>query len=266
LSHGSAQWNEASSGFRASVERYFTEHGHDPASERVRSTVSTNTELVPRRAENIVQLVRELAGVPSIADARIVEAGSGFGALAGYIAWRYRPKRLLAIDVRADYIESARESATALGVGDLLSYQVADMRDFAGMADASADLVIVNNAFIYLPTGDDMQHCLEALRRVVAPGGVVLFYHANKWALREPFTKDPIVHLVPAWAARHISGFTGWRHNHGRVRLLSPLEMRRRLRRAGFSDIRIGGYGEGGLVTGRNAYFKRFYAATGRRS
>jgi SAM-dependent methyltransferase len=84
-----------------------------------------------------------------------------------------------------------------------------------------------------------MDAALHELHRVLAPGGRIVLYHANKWRLREPFSKDPIVHLLPPPLARGVSRVTGWRHNHGRVRLLSPLELSRRARRAGFVEREV---------------------------
>ena len=195
----------------------------------------------------------------------MVEAGSGFGALAGYLAWRYSPRQVMAFDIRQDYVESARRSAAELGVGSRLLYETGDMRDFAAIRDGSADVVVLNNAFIYLATRADMNRALSALARVLRPGGLALFYHANKWSLREPFTKDPLIHLLPPALADRIANVTGWTHNHGRVRLLSPPEMRRRLGRAGFRDVRVGGYANGRVVTGRQAYLATFYGTVGRR-
>lgn len=259
-----ADWAAASAGFRDSVERYFADRGQDPAAAHVQSTVRTNTELVPRRGEILVELLEALGG-PALAGARVVEAGSGFGALAGYIAWRYSPREVVAFDIREDHVQSARRSAEGLGVGSRLHFETGDMRDFAAVEDGWADVVLLNNAFIYLPTRAEMEQSLSALARVVRPGGVALLYHANRWSLREPFSKDPLVHLLSPALADRVANVTGWKHNHGRVRLLSPPEMRRRLGRAGFRDVRVGAYSKGRVVTGRDAYLARYYGTVGRR-
>jgi SAM-dependent methyltransferase len=258
-------WAQASEGFRIAVEQYFQKRGVDPAAANVQSTVRTNTDLVPRRAEIITQLLEALTPGTTLTDARVLEAGSGFGALAAYLAWRYETNEVVAIDVREDYVDSARDSAHTLGLGDRLRFEVGDMRDFAGVGDEWADVVIMNNAFIYLSTAREMKCSLDALHRITVPGGVVLLYHANKWTLREPFTKDPIVHLLPRPIARGVSALTGWRHNHGRVRFVSPPEMRRRLRRARFEEVKVAGWRDSELNTGRRAYGARYYGRCARR-
>jgi SAM-dependent methyltransferase len=266
LSPETAQWATLSEGFRAAVEAYFRRTGADPDSAPVQSTVKTNTDLVPRRAANILELLRSLGGREGIRGCRVVEAGCGFGALAGYLAWHEAPAQLIAFDIRPDYVESARESARPLDLGDRLRYEVADMRRFDGIEDGFADVAILNNAFIYLPTKAEMRTALGALARVVKPGGHAFFYHANKWTLRDPFSGDPFVHLLPRTAADGVSTMTGWKHNHGRIRLVSPPEMARRLRRAGFDGVGVGGHRQGGLVTGRHAWLASFYGVVARRS
>jgi SAM-dependent methyltransferase len=258
-------WTAAARGFGAAVEQYYTSRGADPSADNVKVTVRTNTELVPRRADVLASLLAALAPGATFEGSRILESGCGFGALGGYLAWRYASAEVIAIDVREDYVLGATESAKALDVGSGLRYQVDDMRACETVADDWANVVIVNNAFIYLPTAQDMRRALESLARVTAHGGVVLLYHANKWAWREPFTHDPLVHLLPPRLAQRVSKMTGWKHNHGRVRLLSPLEMKRRLRRAGFDQVRVGHYDSGEAKLDRAAYLSRFYAAAGRR-
>ena len=110
-----------------------------------------------------------------------------------------------------------------------------------------------------------MERAVAELRRVTAPGGHVCFFHANSWQAREPFTRDPLVHLLPAGAAERVSRLTGWRHNHGRVRLVSAPALRRMLRRGGFDRVEIGAVRGGRVARPPRAYLGRFYAAVARR-
>jgi hypothetical protein len=52
---------------------------------------------------------------------------------------------------------------------------------------------------------------------------------------------------------------TGWKHNHGRVRLVGPPQMTWMLRKAGFVAARFGAL-DHGVVSRRAAYRSRFYA------
>lgn len=259
------QWAAASGPIRHEVESYFRARGREIDSPAVQSTIRTNTDLVPRRAEYLVNLARALTGLDALEGARVVEVGCGFGALASYLAVTAGTNHVLGIDVRADFIESAQRTADGMQLADRLAFAVDDMRELATIGDQSVDLAILNNAFIYLTTAEDMDRALETVRQKLAPGGHVLLYHANKWTLREPFTKDPLVHVLPAPLARAVSRVTGWKHNHGRVRLIGPREIRRRLRRAGFEAPRTGILDGDRLLTGRSLLGRRWYGAAARR-
>lgn len=139
------------------------------------------------------------------------------------------------------------------------------MRSLDGIEDASFDVVVVNNSFIYLTSKEDMERAVAELRRVTVPGGHVCFFHANHWQVREPFTRAPVVHLLPAGAAERVARLTGWRHNHGRVRLVSAPALRRMLRQGGFERIEIGAVRGGRVARPPRAYLGRFYAAVAQR-
>ncbi len=81
---------------------------------------------------------------------------------------------------------------------------------------------------------------MKEFRRVLAPGGHIVIFQANRWVWREPFTNDPMVHLLPEWIAPTMAKAFSWEHNVGRARYRSPPEMRRILRRAGFRKVRYG--------------------------
>jgi ubiquinone/menaquinone biosynthesis C-methylase UbiE len=245
------------------LERYFRGKGRDVEDAATRSTIDINSTLVPRRGDNVLRWLAELADIPSLSGLRVLELGCGFGALATYLALRERPARFVAIDVSNDYLELARQCASELGLEGVLSFAHADMRELSVLGE-QFDALIVNNALIYLVTGADAQCALDQAYRATAPGGAIVFHHANKWRWREPFTKDPLLHLLPTPVARGVSRVTGWRHNHGRVRLLSPPELRRRLRHAGFRNVEIAGVDL--TVTGLKRYLSPYSVIAARRT
>lgn len=257
-SAGAGRWEEISPVFADVLREYFEEQGRDPDSESSRSTIRTNTELVPRRAENVVAWLRDLGGLETLSGRCIVELGCGFGAVAAYLAVVHDPATVDAVDSNRSYLTRARAAAERIGLGERLAFHEGDMRTVSLVVDPdSADAVVLNNAFIYLTSPADEEAALRECFSILRPGGVILLHHANKWRWREPFSKDPVVHLLPARVAATVSRVTGWRHNHGRVRLLSPLEMRRRLRHAGFERVRIGD--AHGREVGRRAYVAPYY-------
>jgi ubiquinone/menaquinone biosynthesis C-methylase UbiE len=257
-------WDEISAHYVELLKDYFERRGMDPTSPATESTIRTNSELVPRRGDNILRWLAEQASLPDIRGLEVLELGSGFGSLAAYLAWKGQPARLVGVDVVDAYVEMGRLAAQRLNVPNVLEFAKADMRDLRAFPDRSFDVLILNNAYIYLASRADAQLALREFHRVLRPGGAIIFHHANKWRLREPFTRAPLVHLLPAPLARLAGKATGWKHNHGRVRLLSAAELARRLRRAGFETVNVGSTSPS--ISGWRRYFASYYVVTARTS
>lgn len=251
--------------FARAARAYYEENGLDPASPEAECTLATNSSLVPGRVEAMRRYLGELGGVTSLHGARVLDCGSGFGAFAAYLSLERDAPLVTAVEMRPEFAALARRVAAQTGLGAGVAYEVGDMRSLNGIPDGGFDLVVVNNSFIYLTSKGDMERAAAELRRVTAPGGHVCFFHANVWQAREPFTRDPLVHLLPPPAAEQVTRLTGWRHNHGRVRLVSPPALRRMLRRAGFDQVEIGALQGGRIARPPRAYVGRFYATVARR-
>lgn len=263
-SQSTLPWNDVCRPWREELDAFYRER--DVGEQARETTINTNTTLVPQRGDALLRMLRELAELPSIEGLRVLEAGCGFGALAAYLAWRGSPATVVAADVDLKYLRIARAAAGASPIPDeRLRYVEADMRDLGAFEDESFDLVVVNNALIYLTSRADARRALAEFHRILAPGGTLLLYHANKWRWREPFTRAPVVHLLPGPLARIVSPVTGWKHNHGRVRLISPPALRRALRRTGFENLATEGYGKERHRSGLKRNLGTFYAHAARR-
>jgi SAM-dependent methyltransferase len=258
------RWRASATDVERTIRAYFRGQGRDPGGATVDSTVATNTELVPRRADNLQRALTELTDLPSVRGLDVVEVGCGFGALAGYMAISWELQSIRAVDIRPDFAASARELARRLGVEDSLSVAEDDMRTLETIPRATADLIVANNAFIYLRAPGAMAEAADAFARVLRPGGHVLLFHANKH-LRDPFTKDPIVHLLPPVLGKPIGRVTGWKSSRDRVRLLWPWQLRRLLGQAGFERFQAGGFRGAEFDTGLSGRRANFYAAAARR-
>jgi len=105
-------------------------------------------------------LMRELGGVTSLRGARVLDCGAGFGAFAAYLSLDRDAPLVTAVEMRPEFAALAKRVAAQTGLGDGISYEVGDMRSLDGIADASFDVVVVNNSFIYLTSKRDMQRAV----------------------------------------------------------------------------------------------------------
>jgi SAM-dependent methyltransferase len=232
------EWLTASAAYGDAVRDYHLARGRSMDEPAVQATIRTNTERVPGRGDHLLRLMEQLTGVATLRDCSVLEVGCGFGALAGYLAWSEQPAHMTGLDVREEFVATARDAANRLGIADRLTFELGDMTDLSTIADASVDVVLANNALIYVTTKAGLHQALIEFARVLRPDGVLVVYHANRWRLREPFSNDPIVHLLPPRVADAVARVTGWRHNHGRVLLLSPRALGRIVGANGFTNVR----------------------------
>lgn len=251
--------------FAEAIRAYSAGQGIDVNTPAADSTIATNSTLVPARVEAVRRYLGELGGVTSLEGMRVLDCGAGFGAFAAYLSQARDAPDVTAVDNRAQFADLANRVAERVGLRGF-SYEVGDMRTLDVFGDAAFDLVIVNNAFIYLAAKGDMELAVAALARVTRPDGYVCLAHANRWQMREPFTGAPLVHLLPTPIADIASRVAGWQHNHGRVRLIPIPAMVRMMRRGGFDRIESGALRGTCVVRPPRAYFSRFYAVVARRS
>ncbi len=247
--------------FAEAARAYYAMQGIGTTSQEVKTTIATNTELVPARVEAIIRYLQDFQGLDSLFGARVLDLGGGFGAFAVYLALDPDSPHVTTVDVRADFVAVTREVAARLGV-DNLEAIVSDMRSLGELSDHQFDIVILNNSFLYLTSKEAMRRAIAEIARVLRPGGRVIFFHANRWRFREPFTGAPIVHLLPPRIADAVCRLTGWRHNHGRVLLVGAPWLARELRRAGFANVRTGS--QGGVRGLPKSWLVGFYATTAR--
>jgi len=250
--------------FADAVRAYYVAQGIDPASPAAVSTIATNTELVPGRVDGLRRYLSALGGIDSLAGRRVLDAGAGFGAFAACLSLGEDEPRVTAIDVREDFTTAAEAVAARAGL-DRVAYAGGDMRTLAGFDDGAFDVVVANNALLYLAGPGAMEEALGSLARVTAPGGRIVVFQANRWQVREPFSRDPLVHLLPRPLADAAARTVGWEHNQHRVRLVSAGRLARMLGAAGFADPRVGLIRGRTVASGPRARLGRYYAVVARR-
>ncbi len=108
----------------------------------------------------------DLAGVT--AGQRLLEIGSGWGALAVVAAQRYGVQ-VTSVTLSAEQLEATRERAQAAGVADRISFELRDYRDVHGEFDA-----IVSVEMIEAVGHEYLGSFFAACDRLLAPGGRVV--------------------------------------------------------------------------------------------
>ncbi len=125
--------------------------------------------IAPRLLAPLHRLVaKEVAVQPG----RVLDVGTGPGALAVEIARRCSACRVVGIDLAPDMLRSAARRASDARVADRVDFMVADAGQLP-LADASVDVAV---STLSLHHWRDPAAVLRELWRVVRPGGRVLIY------------------------------------------------------------------------------------------
>jgi ubiquinone/menaquinone biosynthesis C-methylase UbiE len=217
---------------RSSVIEYYAERGEsldDPAGI---NTLETNSGFVERRATPLLETLRRITGRDSIEGLRLLDLGCGFGALSVFFA--RQGAVVTGIDPIADRLEVGRAVAAEHNLPVEFSQGWMQKLD---LADESFDLAIQNNSLCYIVDRGDRRAALAETARVLGPGGLVVIRNPNRWHPRDQFTGLPLISLLPPRAASRLAERLG--RPRSEVRLVSPLEAKRELRRAGFADVKL---------------------------
>jgi release factor glutamine methyltransferase len=108
-----------------------------------RLTLRTDARALVPRPETETLVERALALIEGMEEPRVLDAGTGSGAIALAIADEHPGSRVLAIDTSTDALALARENTQALGLE--IELRVADIRD---PIDERFDLVVSNPPYV----------------------------------------------------------------------------------------------------------------------
>jgi len=215
---------------RSNVLAFYAERGESLEGPAGVNTLETNSGFVERRATPLLQTLSQITGRDSIDGLRLIDLGCGFGALAVFFAGR--GATVTGIDPMADRLEVGRAVAAEHGLPVEFGQGRMEKLDFA---DESFDLAIQNNSLCYITEREDRRAALAETARVLRPGGFVVIRNPNRWHPRDQFTGLPLIPLLPPHTATRLAARMG--RPRSEVRLVSPLEAKRELRRAGFTDV-----------------------------
>lgn len=190
-------------------------------------TLATNSDLVALRGGSLVEIMLAASGRKNLQGADVLDLGMGFGALAVYLA--SSGARVTGIDRKID------RPSVGLAVAqehELAVTFAAASFDQLPLAPRSCDFVVANNSLCYVVDRAARSVALTQCLRALRPGGFLVARNPNRVRPIDPFSKRPLVHLLPPKAAGVVARALGRRRSH--VRLHSPQAARRELRQAGY--------------------------------
>jgi SAM-dependent methyltransferase len=215
---------------RRAVLDYYEERGEALDGEAGRNTLETNSGLVPRRAEPLVEMLSRRGAMASPAGMRILDLGCGFGGLSVYFA--SLGAEVTGIDANGSRLVVPRAVAESAGL--TATFGEAQMENLP-LADGCFDLALMNNSLCYVVDRAERHRALSEALRVLRPQGTLLIRNPNRWALTDPFTGVPLLGALPGGLPQRVAETLG--RPRSRVLLLSLRAARCELREAGFGDV-----------------------------
>jgi SAM-dependent methyltransferase len=217
---------------REEVVRYYRSRGEGlsgPAGDR---TLETNSSLVESRGGLLLHILEQAGGPRSVEGLRVVDLGCGLGALSVFFA--AHGAIVLGLDRDRSRMEVGAAVASRYDLG--VEFLAGPMQRL-DLPDSAFDIAVQNNSLCYIVRREDRARALSEAWRVLRPGGWLLVHNPNRWTPVDQFTGLPAITFLPPSAATRVARALG--RPRSRVRLASPLEAKRELRRAGFPHPRM---------------------------
>ncbi len=215
---------------REEVLGWYERHGQSLEGAAGRNTLETNSGYVERRGVPLLAMLGERLGGRSLEGMSLLDLGCGFGALSAFFAAHGAEVTGLDPNVSRFEVGSAVARRHGLAVGF-----VAGRMERLPFPDEAFDVAVQNNSLCYLTGRGERALALAETLRVLRPGGVVLGRNPNRWHPLDQFTGLPLVHLLPPARAAALTARLG--RERSLALAVSPLGLRRELRRAGFEDV-----------------------------
>ena len=215
---------------REEVVRYYRSRGENLSGRAGDRTLETNSSLVESRGGLLLHILEQAGGPRSVEGLRIVDLGCGLGALSVFFA--AHGATVVGLDRDRSRMEVGAAVAGRYGLG--VEFLAGSMQRL-DLPDGAFDLAVQNNSLCYLVPREDRARALSEAWRVLRPGGWLLMHNPNRWTPVDQFSGLPAITFLPSSAATRVARALS--KPRSRVRLTSPLEAKRELRRAGFADI-----------------------------
>ena len=216
--------------FRRSVADFYAARGESLDGAPGQATLETNSGFVERRAAPLVEIIRRGTGRASIEGLRLVDLGCGFGALSAYFA--ASGAIVTGVDPIEARLDVGRSVASEHGLP--IDFRVGRMEKL-DLDDESFELAVQSNSSCYIVEHEKRRAAFSETLRVLVPGGFLVIRNPNRWNPRDQFTGLPLIQLLPPPAAARAAKALG--RKRSAVRVTSPWEGLRELRRAGFTRV-----------------------------
>ncbi len=171
---------------------------------------------------------------PDPADGPVLDLGGGTGLWALDLA--RRGHRVVLVDIAPGLLERARVKASQQGLLDRVELQCHPLGDLSNLPAGAFPLVLAVGA--PLSYSDDPSAALAGIRRVTAPGGVLVGDGENRWRAAT------FLRRAADWpGARELllTGQARWPDpdNPAPIHLFTPPDLRHRLAEAGWHVLRM---------------------------
>jgi ubiquinone/menaquinone biosynthesis C-methylase UbiE len=126
--------------------------------------------LSPGGPEEVATMLEDV----DIRGLKVLDIGSGLGAIDVLLALEYGAASVLGVDVEAHLIEEGRQRASRAGVSDQVRFQLVEPGPLS-FADASYDVIFTKDAIVHIP---DKAAFYREVLRVLKPGG---YFVGSDW-------------------------------------------------------------------------------------
>lgn len=216
-------------GFRAMLQAYWRLTPDVPPAQAARFIRYALVAEARGRAR--LDRVRQVRGRDLDRSDAVLDLGCGTGGLL--VAAGRRAGAVVGVDIAARWLVQARQRLAEADLANvLLACACAEHLPFG---DGSFDVVVASDVLEHC---QDQARLLREARRVLRPAGVLLLVTQNRWsACGEPHVGVWGVGFLPRrWMAPYVRLVRGLPYRL--IRLVSPLELERLLRRAGLRVLR----------------------------
>ncbi|MFB6232451.1 MAG: methyltransferase domain-containing protein [Salinibacter sp.] len=122
------------------------------------------------RAWYVRREIRRLLGaMPEERPVRVLDAGTGFGQYAYFVARTFPNAQVRAVDVKSEYLERARQFADQTPYADQITWALDDLTDL--QSEGPFDLILAVDVMEHIPEDETV---FQHFERVLRPGGHVI--------------------------------------------------------------------------------------------